>query len=410
MNSRLLITLAIALLLAAGTFVAIRFAKGYRLNFGEKKVTPTGLLLANSYPEAASVYINEKLTTATNDTLHLPPGEYQVKILKDGFIPWEKKLTLEKEIVTQTNARLFPSVPDLRALTLTGAINPTPSLDGQKIAYAVASSSAELKNGLWVYDLGDRTLKLGSDQRQIARNTKDIDFTKTSLAWSPDAKQILVSTPDEENYLLSAEQMNNSLTLNDVSARLPLILEEWQESLKIIEEKKLEALPEFMQNVATASATQVVFSPDETKMLYTATASASIPENLLEKELPGRNTQEEQREISDGKVYVYDLEEDKNFFITDAPEPPKPSPSPGYQLSAISYQLNWFPDSRHLILTQDEKISIVEYDATNLATIYAGDFKENFVHPTPTGNALLILTSLSPDPESPANLYSLDLK
>jgi len=395
MNSRLLITLAIALLLAAGTFVAIRFAKGYRLNFGEKKVTPTGLLLANSYPEAASVYINEKLTTATNDTLHLPPGEYQVKIVKDGFIPWEKKLKLEKEIVTQTNARLFPSVPDLRALTLTGAINPTPSLNGQKIAYAVASSSAELKNGLWVYDLGDRTLKLGSDQRQIARNTKDIDFTKASLAWSPDAKQILVSTPDEENYLLSAEQMNNSLTLNDVSARLPLILEEWQESLKLIEEKKLEALPDFMQKVATASATQVVFSPDETKMLYTATASATIPENLLEKELPGSSTQEEQREISEGKIYVYDLEEDKNFQ-----QPVANNQSP----------VNWFSNSRHLILVEDEKISIVEYDATNLATIYAGDFKENFVHPTPTGNALLILTSLSPDPEAPVNLYSLDLK
>jgi len=394
MNKRLLITLAIAALLAAGTFVAIRFAKGYRLNFGEKKVTPTGLLLANSYPEAASVYINEKLTTATNDTLHLPPGEYQVKIVKDGFIPWEKKLTLEKEIVTQTNARLFPSVPDLRALTLTGAINPTPSLDGQKIAYAVASSSAELKNGLWVYDLGDRTLKLGSDQRQIARNTASLDFTKATLAWSPDAKQILVSTPGEENYLLSSEQMNNSLALNDVSARLPLILEEWQESLKIIEEKKLEALPEFMQNIATSSATQVVFSPDETKMLYTATASATIPENLLEKQLPGSNTQEEQREISDGKVYVYDLEEDKNFQLP-ATSPQSPA---------------WFPNSRHLILTQDEKISIVEYDATNLATIYAGDFKENFVHPTPTGNALLILTSLSPDPEAPANLYSLDLK
>ena len=90
MNKRLAITILIALFLAGTTFLAIKFAKGARFNFKEKKITETGLLVANSYPTGASVLLNGKLTTATNDTLNIPPDDYQVKIIKDGIFLGKK--------------------------------------------------------------------------------------------------------------------------------------------------------------------------------------------------------------------------------------------------------------------------------------------------------------------------------
>jgi len=419
MNQRFLITLGVALLLALGTIIAISWAKGYRPSFKEKTIKGTGLLVTNSYPEGASVYLNDKLTTATNDTLHLPPGEYKIKIVKDGFLPWEKVLNLEPELVFQTNARLFPSVPDLTALTFTGAISPTPSPNGQKIVYAVASASASLKNGLWVLDLSDSPIKFGSNHTQIAQNSSTTDFSQARLTWSPNSQQVLASLPNDGHFLLPADSLTKADNLKDISARLPLILEEWEKELAVSKQKRWEKLPEEMQTVASSSAQFTFFSPDETKIVYLATKEALIPEKLIPS-LPATNIQPEEREIKPGRIYVYDLEEDRNFFIKtiqeweelEEPES-KQNINPTLERINRDYSLfytplpQWLPTSQHLIYIEEDKINIIEYDGLNPTPVFAGSFENSFVFPWPTGNKLIILTSLnSPD----VNLYGINLR
>ena len=418
MNKRLAITLFLAVILFLGTVLTIFWAKGYRPSLKEKTIKGTGLLVANSHPKGASVYLNGKLTTATDDTLHLPPGEYQIKIVKDGFVSWEKTLQLESELVTQTNARLFPSVPDLTALTLTGAINPTPSPNGQKIVYAVSSASASLKNGLWVSNLNDLPLNFGSNHLQIAQNTSNIDFAQAEIAWSPNSQQILVSLPQGNHFLLPSDSFTKPSAIKDISATLPLVLDEWQQELAINNQKRLEKLPLFMQQVATTSAQQVYFSPDETKIVYLATEELTIPKDLLPS-LPASSTQPEERLLQPGKVYVYDLKEDKNFLIKEMESPQDSEETSLSDIQKTLFSLTkqysplytflpqWLPTSRHLIFTEDNKINIIEYDGENLTTVYIGDFKDDFVYPWPSGNKLIILTSLnSPIP----NLYSINLR
>jgi len=83
-SKRLLITLISGSLLLAGTLIAIQFAKGYRFS-RQGILQGTGLLAANSFPNGAQVYVNGKLSTATDNTLNLDPGEYDVEIKKDGI-------------------------------------------------------------------------------------------------------------------------------------------------------------------------------------------------------------------------------------------------------------------------------------------------------------------------------------
>lgn len=402
--------------------MAVFWAKGYRPNFKEKTVSGTSLLVVNSYPGGASVYINDKLTTATNDTLHLPPGEYQIKILKDGFFSWEKKLKLDPELVFQTNARLFPSVPDLTALTFTGAINPTPSPNGQKTAYVVASASASPKNGLWVLDMSDSPIKFGSNNTQLAQSTSTLDFSQAKLTWSPNSQQILVSFPKDNHYLLPADTLTPPASLKNVSTTLPIITKEWEEETALSNQKRLEKLPLFMQKVATESAQMAYFSPDETKLLYLAKEELVIPENLLPP-LPATSTQPEERQIKPGRIYVYDFKEDKNFFIKEVgletqnkekePLPQKESYLEileRLQKQHLSLGTNlpqWLPTSQHLIFTEEGKISIAEYDGSNLTSVFAGSFLNGFVFPWPNSSKLIILTSLnSPEP----NLYAINLR
>ena len=39
----------------------ILFARGYRINFSQKNITSTGILVASSYPDGAKIYINNVL-------------------------------------------------------------------------------------------------------------------------------------------------------------------------------------------------------------------------------------------------------------------------------------------------------------------------------------------------------------
>ena len=434
MNKRLLITIGVGFFLLAGTLGAIQFAKGYRLNLKNGKVAGTGLLVANSFPKGASVFINDKLTTATDDTLNLPPGDYHIKIVKDGFIPWEKNLKLKKELVAQTNAHLFPAVPDLKGLTHAGALNLTPSPDGQKIAFSVASASARLKNGLWILDLSGSPLSFSQEPRQIVQTSSIFDFTNAQFTWSPNSKQILAKDKTG-TVLMDTDRSNDPKNLTDVTAKLPLILQDWEEQLELKRKRQWEKLPEEMQKIASESAKNVYFSPDEEKMIYRMVKSAIIPEKLIPP-LPASNTQPENRELEPEKIYVYDLKEDRNFLIaknaktedTDAKTLKDTSEvmldgsskenALEVRLKAIRdqysplgvEQLQWFPTSRHLILTKADKITILEYDNTNLAAVYAGPFEESFVYPWPDGSKLLILTTLNPSSPLPPNLYAIDLK
>jgi len=134
--------LLVAIFVPLITFLVIQLAKGYQLDLQKKKFTPQGILVATSVPDGAQIFINGEFKTATNNTLPLPPGSYKVEIKKDGFFPWTKELKIEKELVTKTDAYLFPKAPDLRPISLSGAQNPIKSPDGTKIIYFIPQQMA----------------------------------------------------------------------------------------------------------------------------------------------------------------------------------------------------------------------------------------------------------------------------
>lgn len=312
------------LFIVLGTLVALRWARGDRPTFGKRgaAITGTGLLVSSSDPKGAQVFLNGKLTTATDDTLNLPPGNYDVEIKKDGFTPWRKTLAIVAELVTQTNAKLFPSAPTLTPLTFSGASESVPSPDGQKIVYKVNSASTDAKNGLWVLELADRNLPIAraSEPKQIARNISNYNFLDAHLTWTPDSNQVLVYWTEDATIkaavLLSANSLNNPETIRDVSSRLPVLLSQWHSDLDLKDQEKLTKLPEFMNQVATPSAF-AYFSPDELRLLYRPSKELTIPDNLASN-LPSESTQKEERDIKVDGLYVYDIKEDKNFRVGDA--------------------------------------------------------------------------------------------
>lgn len=443
---RVLYTILSAIFILIGTVLAINYAKGnYRLT-QDGFVEETGLLSANSSPTGAQVLIDNKLITATDDTIYLEPGTYQIKVVKDGYTPWEKTMTIEKELVAQTNALLFPSAPSLTPLTFTGAKNISPSPDGQKIVYYTNSASTKSRNGLHVLDVGGNFLPLQKNSRQISEDILSWNLEEASFIWSPDNSQVMVAT-NGHHVLLSVDKKQNLGLLVDVGIRKKQILSQWEEEMYLRERQFLAKFPEEIIEYATSSARNVYISPDKKKLLYTAQSDYSLPDDIIPP-IPSTNTQPEERVLQADRVYVYDSEEDRNFQIgmetnrdeqianpqkqllaTDLfnPTPLSLSASPSafvrlqattsaqtatnfqdYYVSLYPSSFQWLPDSNHIISSSEDTIKIMEYDSTNVTTIYSGQFAEGFVYPWPNGEKLVILTAFSPN--SPLNLYAVELK
>lgn len=379
-RTRILLFLTSLILVPIGTYAAILFARGYRPNFQARTIEPTGLLRATSLPEGAQVYVNGQLKTATDNTLTLPPETYTVEIKKAGFSPWKKQLAIEAEVVTRASATLFPSVSSLKAITSSGASLPTLSPDGTKVAFfQTATASANI----YVLDLSESPLGLLNRDPRPVGNIENLKLKIGNLIWSPDSKQILVqATPSAYLADLSTQQFKP--TLNSTA-----ILSDWQKLQTTRDAQKSALLPEKLRGLLASSAANLVWSPKENRLLYTATASATIPDNLI-RPLPGSSTQLQSRTLVEGQTYVYDLEEDRNFQV----------PSGTF----------WFSDSSHLVKVEKNKITILEHDSANATIVYAGPMENSFVFPYPSGSQLLILTNLNQNTSPFPNLYAVSLR
>ena len=173
-------------------------------------------------------------------------------------------------------------------------------------------------------------------------------------------------------------------------------------------------------------------------MIYTATGSATLADHYIAP-LPASNSTLEKRQLNPGEIFIYDGYEDKNFAIdyeasssgfkkllaaSDAFIPNAPplvlahSLQGETQVETIAnfnnyygnYQVQswqWLSNSTHLVGIQDGKVVIMNYDKTNPTVIYSGPLADQFALPSPDGKRIFILTSFNP--ESPANIYAIEL-
>ncbi len=386
-------------LLIVGTLAVIvsLYARGWRLNSRTGEISPNGLLVIKSVPDGAEVIIDGELQTATNATIPLPPKTYDISIVKEGYITWNKRLDIEKEEVSEVTAHLFRKVPSLTATTFSSSLTPVASDDLTKIAYVVPPSTGpnnEGVEGLWVIETINLPIGFTRDPRQIT----DGDIQDSSMIWSPNGREILLTTPtgvfllDATTFTPQASRINITATTQEE------ILEEWEVERQKRLSAKLKNLPDELIDIANRRTAKIAFSPDEDMILYTASSSASIPFELI-KQLPGSSNQKQIRDIEVGHTYIYDIEEDRNFFITDE-DVLKPE--------GVT-RVRWFPTSRHIILAKPNEIVIMDYDGTNRQVVYSGSYVAPHAFPVVNLDRLLILTNLGANDSLP-NLYSLSLK
>ena len=392
----------------------IAYGRGYRLHT-DGSVQPTGLIVLQSDPSGAQIIIDDKIKTATQATLTLPPGWYNVTIAKEGYQPWHKRMKVQGEVVAKAEALLLPTNPSLTALTASGVVNPSLSPDGSKLAYVIpnpttASPSGALsttKPGIWVLDIVDKPLGLNRDARQVAKSGA-VNYSKATLTWSPDSKEILASISPATHYLLVSDQTNET---PQIVSNIKLLQTNWQTIKNQRTKEQLVTVPRLFTDVASSSAKLLSLSPDETKILYEATAPATLPQ-IITPPLIGPNPTEETRSLIAGTIYVYDIKEDRNYPVAKSSVLAQPSAGktiPDVPSDASSW-LHWLPTSRHLVVVMKDKVEIMDYDGANKRTAYAGPFWDAFAVPWASGGKLIIVTNLNSSASAVNNLYLVNLR
>ncbi len=380
MSKRFLITLITLLVIGGVASFAIFFAKGYTFSTSQKKIVGTGIITITSTPDAASVYIDGHLTTATNATISsLPPKEYTARVVKEGFIPWERKVSVKEGLVTDLKITLFPAIPTIYPLTYNGVKNPVLSPDSGKLAYLVTSGK---KSGIWVWTLTAQqpiAFARGSEPHQIAQNGS-VSYAEADLKWSPDSKQVL-ATVGNNNYLLDDNKLN--LDPRDITPTLQATLKGWDDDSKAKDSVRVLAVKNNQARKIASDSAMLRWAPDETKYMYSE--NVKTQNSKLKTETP-------KEDESQTHFKIYDLETDTQFDLPEA---------------KLHF---WLPDSRHVVLVDDGKISIVDFDGTNQAIIYAGKFEDNLVFAWPDSSRLVFISSYQTPTASEPNLFGINLK
>lgn len=388
------------------TTVIIAYGRGYRINPWEKSLDATGILSATSSPDGASVWINDKLTSATNGSISLAPAWYNLRIGKVGYQSWEKRIRVQGEVVIRVDALLIPNNPSLRALTVSGIIHPTLSPSGTRVAYIVPSEEAtpsvsiKPRSGIWVFDLRNGPLGGIADPKQVYKPGQNWNPQNSRILWSPDEKNLILTTKSKvgnKEVVESALQIlldNPDIFPLPVTSTVESIFSDWEELKAEKFDQSISVLSASVSGFLKKSTSNIEFSPDSGKILYLATGSATLPA-IVTPPLIGTNPTEEERTTKPGKYYVYDIKEDKNFAIFDEKTTP-----------TIPI---WYTDSKRIVMIENDTIAIIDYDGTNKRAVYSGPFEENLVFPWTSAGKLVILTNLN-KPQALPNLYEVDIR
>lgn len=138
----------VAAVIAIGTLLLVSYGQGYSYDFSQHKFVTNGLLILDTIPGSAQIRINGKLLkrqTPYRTTLRV--GQYDVKIHKDGYRDWSKRVTIvTSEVVNLANIILVPD--KLKTSTIASSKEATTLLassDRRHVAYITTGSQP----GLW---------------------------------------------------------------------------------------------------------------------------------------------------------------------------------------------------------------------------------------------------------------------
>ena len=182
----LFVTLAISV-----TSLTLIVYSGYRIDFKNFRLVKTGSLYINTNPGKTDIYLNNKKITQKTPTIinQLNPGEYDLKLVKEGYKEWEQKVEIIPSITSFVNYDLVLKDIELSPANEFGE-NTYYSSDNRYISYVKYNTETKLNN-IFIYDV------LTKDEFNVYSTEKQIK----KISWSRRNTKLLINM-DNGFYVL----------------------------------------------------------------------------------------------------------------------------------------------------------------------------------------------------------------
>lgn len=378
MNRRTVISVASFILFILIATTVILLAQGYRFDRTTNTIQGTGILVVSTDPTGAVLTVNDELVGATNATINnLTPGKYTIGIEKDGYFPWNKEVEIEATKVLTVDALLIPVSPSLAPVTSTPAEDTWLSPDGEKLAYSVKNGTSA---GIWMLDLSSQPFNLARRPILLAADTELIAFSTSSVIWSPNSSDLLLTIPGNGetriSYLVSIDNPQEPAILSQPRRT---VLNQWKDEETDIFEELMANFDKETQEIIDEHKTTIQWSPDKLKFTY------------------------------------YTDEDGKRTYRTYNKETKKLTTTLEANLDTLTV-LRWFADSHHLMVlekdslkTSNGSVSLVGMDGSNKQQVFAGTLIDDVLYSYLNGSKIIVLTSFNLQEKS-YYLYTINLR
>jgi WD40 repeat protein len=395
---------------------------GYRYNIEKGRVQKTGIIKITPQPRGATIFLNgtQYLTSLTPAKIEYQlPGDYEIKLTKDGYFDWQKKLPVFENVTTFAEKILLWKKSTPQQLASSSAMSWLTSPDGNLVIFT------DQKKNIFLLDINSGLLGelTGGTIESIATGLSydSISF----LEYSPSGRYVLAQT---------SKKSQTGYLIIDTTGKttLPLVNKKYKNvRWNTIGDElvALDASGVWQINLTSAKANLLtkLTAHDfylEGKSLYYINNQTLVRENIT-----GSNIEEIKKidcqdcnikTIKAGKALIIDplkklmtvvdlsgkiknvqlavnksswldgdsvlLYSDFEIYIFDLA---KPDPELITRLGTPITSAIWHPQARHLILSTEGKIKIMELDNRELRNILTiADSQANFMNTDRSGKNL----------------------
>ena len=189
--------------------ILIFYASGYRYDVKLGKILKTGTLMLEAKGiKNASLYINDKLYEKPFDekifVYNLLPGDYNIRLEKENYYPWQKKISIQSSLTTFVKDIIFFK----KNIPLQIIDEPTANFylspDEQKIAYI---KRTELFSELYLLDI--RT------KEKIFLYRASFPESDINLSWAASSKKILAQI-NNHYFVFNVQQPEQILEIEEL--------------------------------------------------------------------------------------------------------------------------------------------------------------------------------------------------
>jgi hypothetical protein len=241
--------------------VIILYAWGFNFDFKEKTFVDTGGIYLKSIPSGAEIYINDIPRSETNNFIRrLAPQIYEIRVIKDDYHVWQKKLIVESGIVTKANnIFLVPLTPKI--LTVANISEAYASFFKKPYSLNVLANTIKEKSKYTISKI---------DNIRVDKNSQKIYFLADNnlyyINWNKTTPSLsTLSRPLVSNVLNYAIYKNGIMYTDDVTGKI-----------YELDLSSLRSAEFFEQVYPSLNQCKWIFSPDFKKLLCQKDKSVEI--------------------------------------------------------------------------------------------------------------------------------------